>query len=390
MLNRFVAFIMAVLMIITQSGAAKEVRTGSVNVIGNDFQTDIKSKSYALYEINTDSFILSYEGEKRLPPASVTKVMTLLLIYEALDNKEISYKDMVTVSEHAASMGGSQVYLEPDEIMSVEDLIKCIIISSANDACVAMAEKIAGSEEAFVNRMNDKAAELKMNNTNFVNCCGLDADNHYSCANDIAIMSAMLLRNHPDVTIFTTKWMDTITHNTRRGSKEFGLTNTNKLINNYEGLTGLKTGSTSQAGFCLSASAKRDNTYLVAVVMGAESGKERFMLARQVLNYGFANIKVINIDEDRFSTDLRLRNTINRNVKVRPARDCCILVDKSVFEDNITVEFKLNKNIKNYNKPVGDMIIYNDKNELYKVPVYISDEVKSTSFRYYLSKIFFS
>jgi D-alanyl-D-alanine carboxypeptidase (penicillin-binding protein 5/6) len=240
-------------------------------------------------EASTGTILYEKNSHEQRRPASVTKIMTLLLIFEALEQGQIAKSDVVTVSEYAASMGGSQVYLEAGETQTVEDLIKCISIASANDACVAMAEFISGSEEAFVEKMNEKAKALGMNDTTFRNCCGLEADGHLTSAYDIALMSRELSVNHPDIYNYCTIWMDTIIHTTRRGSEEFGLTNTNKLLRYYSYATGLKTGYTSQSGYCLSATAEKDDVHLIAVVMAEESPTIRNKDAVALLNYGFAN-----------------------------------------------------------------------------------------------------
>jgi len=254
-----------------------------------DGKLDLVSPSAVLIEGSTGTVIFEKNKDERLKPASVTKVMTLLLIFEALEEGRIKLMDDVTISEYAASMGGSQVYLEPYEVQNVDTLIKCISIASANDASVAMAEHIAGSHEEFVARMNEKAKELGMNNTNFVNCTGLDADNHYTTAYDIALMSRELIMKYPQVSNYCTVWMDKFVHNTKKGRIEFDLTNTNKLIKSYKGITGLKTGSTSAAKYCLSATARRGSMDLIAVIMAAPDTKTRFMEAAKLLNYGFAN-----------------------------------------------------------------------------------------------------
>ena len=212
-------------------------------------QLSLSSPSAVLIEGSTGTIIFEKNKDERLKPASVTKIMTLLLIFEAIRDGKIKMMDEVSVSEHAASMGGSQVFLEPYETQNVDTMIKCISIASANDASVAMAEFIAGSEEEFVARMNQRAKELGINNTNFVNCCGLDVDNHYTTAYDISLMSRELITNFPEISNYSTVWMDTFVHTTKKGRTEFGLTNTNKLIKSYTGITGLKTGSTSLAKY---------------------------------------------------------------------------------------------------------------------------------------------
>jgi len=253
---------------------------------------DLLAKSAVLMEQETGKILFEKNAHEKLPPASITKVMTLLLIYEAQANGAFAWEDMVQVSEHAASMGGSQVYLEAGETQRVADMVKCIAIASANDAAVAMAEFVSGSEEAFVGRMNEKAKQLEMRDTNFVNACGLDADGHVTSAYDIAVMSRELMRNFPEIQEYTTTWQDAIIHRTNKGESEFGLTNTNKLIKWYEGATGLKTGSTGNALYCLSGTAQKDDLALIGVVMAAPDYKTRFQEVMKMFDFGFANYTV--------------------------------------------------------------------------------------------------
>lgn len=248
---------------------------------------EIEAPCAILTEASTGRVIYEKNADESLHPASITKIMTLLIIFDAIDDGSISPEDTVTVSEHAASMGGSQVFLEPGETQTVETMIKCIAIASANDACVAMAEHISGSEDAFVQSMNERAEALGMNNTHFVNCCGLDADGHMTTARDVAIMSRELITAHPAIHDYSCIWMDTITHVTRRGESEFVLNNTNKLLKQYEWATGLKTGSTSLAKFCLSATARRNDIELISVIMASPSGKTRVSDSITLLNYGY-------------------------------------------------------------------------------------------------------
>ena len=248
---------------------------------------EIEAPCAILTEASTGRVIYAKNADESLHPASITKIMTLLIIFDAIDDGSISPEDTVTVSEHAASMGGSQVFLEPGETQTVETMIKCIAIASANDACVAMAEHISGSEDAFVQSMNERAEALGMNNTHFVNCCGLDADGHMTTARDVAIMSRELITAHPAIHDYSCIWMDTITHVTRRGESEFVLNNTNKLLKQYEWATGLKTGSTSLAKFCLSATARRNDIELISVIMASPSGKTRVSDSIALLNYGY-------------------------------------------------------------------------------------------------------
>ena len=247
---------------------------------------EVNAKSAVLMDVATGTVLYEKDAHEALAPASVTKVMTMLLIMEAIDSGALRYEDTVTASEAAAAKGGSQIFLKAGEQMSVTEMLKSIAVSSANDCACAMAEHLAGSEPAFVDRMNARARELGMNDTNFVNCTGLDdgpdASHHRTSAYDIALMSRELLRSHPDITNFTSIWMDTVRNGT------FGLSNTNKLVRFYPGTTGLKTGFTSGAGYCLSASAKRDGFELIAVTMGCESSKIRNAACKAMLDYGFA------------------------------------------------------------------------------------------------------
>ncbi len=274
-----------------------------------------------LMEVSTGTVLMGKAEDEKLHPASVTKIMTLLLILEAIEDGKIALSDMVSVSEHASSMGGSQVYLEPFEQQTVETMIKCIAVASANDACVAMAEHISGSEGDFVRRMNELAAELVITNTHFVNCCGLDDDEHLTTARDVALMSRELLLNHPQIHEYCTIWMENIIHTTAKGSFEFGLTNTNKLIKQYEYATGLKTGYTSVAGFCVSASAKKDNIELIAVIMGGADSKSRFQDAITLLNSGFACCSLYQ-DENRVAlSDLPVSGGVEDRVPLKYAGD---------------------------------------------------------------------
>ena len=275
----------------------------------------VVSPSYVLMEPETGTVICGKEKDTRRSPASVTKIMTLLLIFDSLEKGNLSLEDTVTTSAYAKSMGGSQVYLEEGEIQSVETLIKCIVIASGNDASVAMAEHIAGSEQEFVKMMNDRAAGLGMKNTHFEDCCGLtDSDGHYTTAYDIALMSRELILKYPEVLEYSSVWMENITHVTRQGSKEFGLTNTNKLIRSYDGCRGLKTGSTSKAKFCLSAVAERDGLSLIAVVMAAPDSRTRQKDASALLDYGFSRCRLYEDPDPGAIGELKVKNGISETV----------------------------------------------------------------------------
>ena len=264
---------------------------------------DYNARSYILMEASTGTVLLEENADEALPPASVTKIMTLLIIMEAIADGRLCYDDSVQVSEYAASMGGSQVYLEPGEEMSVSEMLKCVVVSSANDAAVALAEKVAGREEAFVEMMNKRAAELGMTSTVFKNTNGLDDDveGHLTSARDIAIMSRELITKHPKILEYSSIWMDSI-----RGGA-FGLTNTNRLIRFYRGANGLKTGSTSKAKFCISATAERDGMQLIAVVMASPTRDERNETAKKLLDYGFAGWEVAELSPKEPLSEIKLK-----------------------------------------------------------------------------------
>lgn len=275
----------------TKEQSEEKTEEGNVNL-------ELSAPSAVLMEASTGQIIYEKSPHEQMPPASVTKVMTMLLIFDALEKGKINLNDMVTVSEYAASMGGSQVFLEPGETQTVDTLIKCIAVASANDACVAMAEYIAGSEEEFVSQMNARAKGLGMKDTRFLNCNGLDKEGHLTTAYDIALMSRELITKHPEVHDYTMIWMENIVHKTKKGESEFGLSNTNKFIKQYTYATGLKTGSTSKAKFCLSATAKKDDLDLIAVVMAAPDSKQRVKDATALMNYGFGKCQKYTAPEE--------------------------------------------------------------------------------------------
>ena len=297
---------------------------GSLPLQAGAVALDVAGKSALLMDVATGQVIYEKNAHEPLPPASVTKVMTMLLIMEAIDSGKIGWEDMVITSEAAAAKGGSQIYLKVGESMPVSDMVKSIAVSSANDCACAMAEHLAGSEEAFVSLMNRRAEELGMGDTHFVNCTGLDdgeeAKDHRTSAFDIALMSRELLAKHPDIKKFTTIWMDTV----RSGA--FGLSNTNKLVRFYPGATGLKTGFTSGAGYCLSASAQREDLELIAVVMGCETSQERFSACKSMLDYGFANYALVSPQAEQLTVPVKLGKTAE--VAAVPAQQSQLLVEK--------------------------------------------------------------
>ena len=300
---------------------------------------NLESGSAILIDQTTGKILYSYNIHEKLRPASVTKVMSILLIMEALDSGKITLETPIPCSENAHSMGGSQIWLDTTESLTVNDMLKSICVVSANDCTVAMAEYIAGSEEAFVQMMNTKAKQLGMNDTTFKNCHGIDEDGHVTSAYDIALMSRELLQNHPDITKYTTIWMDSI----RDGKSE--LVNTNKLIRNYQGATGLKTGSTSIALYNLSASATRDNLSLIAVIMKAPTTKIRFSEATKLLDYGFANYTSKNLgNKGEIIQTVDVNKGINTKVNVVLEEDAKVLINKG-DNGNITQNVVINENI---------------------------------------------
>ncbi len=349
------------------------------------------SEAYVLMDTDTGNILCEKNATKELAMASITKIMTILLTMEAIDEGSLSYDTMVTVSEHAASLGGSQVYLEVGEQLCVDDMLKCICIASANDASVAMAEHLAGTEEAFVQRMNVRAAELGMENTHFVNCYGLDTDGHYSSAKDVAIMSRELMKHHPEITKYTTTWMDSIVHNTARGSSEFGLSNTNRLIKSYEGITGLKTGSTGNAKYCLSATATRDGSSLVAVIMAAPSTKDRFAEATKLLNYGFANYHRYEDTQSKGKLyEVKIGGAMESHMNGIVENPFGILLPKDVASESITSKLEL----KTINAPVkrgdelGELVYYLDEVELGRVTIVAEKDMAHAKYTDYLVKLF--
>lgn len=354
-----------------------EAKTVSANA---DF--NFKSKSQILMEMSTGKVIYENNADEKSYPASVTKIMTVLLIMEAIDSSKISYNDKVTCSENAAAMGGSQIWFKVGEQLTIDEALKCICVVSANDVCVAMAEMIGGNEENFVKMMNNKAKELGMNGTNFTNAHGIDDPDHYTTARDIAIMSRELMIKHPDVIKYTTIWMDSI-----RGGT-FQLSNTNKLIRYYEGATGLKTGFTSTAMYNLSATATKNNMSLVAVVLTAPSSEVRNEEAKQLLNYGFANYEIQKLcDKEQIIDSIKVNKNLKGNIDV-------------VLEDNINILNEKGKKIE-YDKQVnigkefkaplkkGDIVgnvVYKDKegNEIGTVNIVTKEEVSKSGIIEYL------
>ncbi|WP_084757947.1 D-alanyl-D-alanine carboxypeptidase family protein [Defluviitalea phaphyphila] len=350
----------------------------------SDIELEIESPSAVLMEAKTGKVLFEKNMNEKRFPASTTKIMTLLLIYEAVEKGKISWDDIVTVSEHAASMGGSQVYLEQNEQQTVKTLTKCIAIASANDAAVAMAEHIAGSEEAFVKMMNEKAKELGMKNTNFVNACGLHDDSHFTSAYDIALMSRELINKYPEIHELATIWQDTIIHETRRGKEEFGLTNTNNLFKWYKGANGLKTGFTQQSMYCLSATAKRDELSLISVVMGAKSKQARNSEVAKMLDYGFANFAIIKGEPvGKVVGSVKVNKGSSPNVNGIIKKQVQLLVNKNMADEKIEYKVELPEAIQAPVKKgdkIGNIIYTFQGKEIGSSDIIAEDSIEKASF----------
>ncbi len=373
---------------------AKKEQTANRNQ-ENDAALPITAKSAVLIENSSGRILYEKNKDKEVIPASITKIMTLLLIFDALDEHKISLKDQVTVSDYAAKMGGSQVFLEPGETQTVKDMIKCISIASANDAAVAMAEFVAGSEQEFVKRMNAKAKELGMRHTRFKNCNGLDdtiKSGHYSSAYDVALMSQALVTKHPDITKYSTVWMDEITHKTKKGESVFGLTNTNKLIRTYDGITGLKTGSTSKAKYCLSATAKRGGISLTAVVMAAPDHKVRFSQAASLLDYGFANCSNFRDKKDGIPLkEQPVKGGTKTKVISRVEKDFSITLVGEEKPEDLTRKIAYRKNLSapvKEGEVIGSVTYLMGEKPIGEIPIHAAETIKKATFLDYVKKVY--
>lgn len=368
---------------------AEETATTPGTEQTSDTAVEVTAPSAILMEMTTGTVLYEKDADTARPPASVTKVMTMLLIFDALAEGKIQLEDKVTTSEYASSMGGSQVFLETGEKQTVETLLKCISVASANDACVAMAEYISGNEEEFVRQMNLRAEGLGMKHTHFVNCNGLDAEGHETSARDIALISRELLLKYPEIHNYCTIWMENITHTTSKGSSEFGLTNTNKLIRQYEYATGLKTGSTGKAKFCVSATAEKNGVSLIAVIMGAEDSKARFKDAVTLLNYGFGKCQMYT-DEKMPSLDpISVTGGIQESISLEYEKKFTYLdttgANLNAVTSRLQIPDKVNAPIKK-GDTVGQRIYYLDEKEIGSVNLLAEETVKKAGFFDYLRK----
>lgn len=361
------------------------------NVLPVRAATEITAPSAILLEASTGQVIYEKNATERRSPASITKIMTLLLIFEALSEGKVSLQDEVVTSAHAKSMGGSQVFLEEGETQTLETMIKCIVIASGNDASVAVAEHIAGSETDFVEKMNAKAAELGMVDTHFEDCCGLtDSDGHYTTAKDVAIMSRELTVKYPEVFTYTRIWMEDITHVTRRGSSTFTLSSTNKLLKWYQWTTGLKTGSTAKAKFCISATASKDGMDLIAVIMGAPDPKERFHDAEKLLNYGFS-VSNLYVDENKEPLpQMRVEGGVEESVSLHYAEEFRYLDVTGRDLSAVEKELKLPENVEapvTEGETAGVAVYRIGGEEIGRVAVLYDASVEKAGFGDYFKKV---
>jgi D-alanyl-D-alanine carboxypeptidase (penicillin-binding protein 5/6) len=359
----------------------------------NSTDLGIQSKAAILMEASTGKILYENNADEIVSPASITKIMTLILIFDAINEGKIDYDDVVTTSEYAKSMGGSQVFLETGEKQTVETLVKCIVVASGNDASVCMAEYIAGSETEFVRMMNERARELGMTNTVFKDCCGLcDSMEHHTSARDVAIMSRELITKYPEIHNYSKIWMENITHVTNKGSIEFTLANTNKLLKQYEWATGLKTGSTSLAKYCLSATACKDNIELIAVIMGAPDYKVRFSEAVTLLNYGYSVVSMYSDKNDEINREIKISGGVKKTVKIEPEKEFVYICGKDEVINNITKKVKLEKKVKAPAKSgsvVGKTEYYIGDNMIGEVNICLIENVRKAGYVDYLKKMWY-
>ena len=378
-MKKFISFLLALVIVISQGNF--------IFANTKEAKLDIASKSAVLMDASTGKVLYEKNSHQKLPPASVTKVMTLLLICEALEDGKIKEEDDVQISENAASMGGSQIFLEPGEIQKVDALVKSIAVASANDACVAMAEYVGGSMEEFVDLMNKRAKELGMKDTNFVNTNGLPVDNHYTSAYDIALMSKELL-SHKKISKYLTTWMDEVVVGKKQA--KIGISNTNKLVKHYSGATGVKTGFTQQAKYCLSASALRNNTHLIAVTLCAETSPIRFKDATNLLNYGFANYESIKIcgAKDKVAT-VKFEKGEKENVDLVAKNDLSVLIkkgDKKDFQKKVEIKQDLKLPIKK-NTELGVVKVYRGKELVGETKIINNEDINKASYLQMLRRV---
>lgn len=363
----------------------------AVPAAAEDAMPGLQTPHACVMEVTTGEILYEKDADAKVHPASVTKIMTILLIFESLRDGKLDLDQEVVTSAHAKSMGGSQVFLEEGERQTVETLLKCIIIASGNDAAVAMAEQIGGSEESFVEMMNRRAAELGMANTHFVDCCGLtDSTNHYTSARDVAIMSRELLYHFPKVVEYSQIWMEDITHVTARGSSSFTLTNTNKLLRSFDGCDGLKTGSTSYAKYCLSATARRDGIRLVSVVLTSPDSKTRFAEAGQLLGYGFSRCTMYYDEEMPSLSPISVRGAVREETGVRYDGEFSYLSTSNEDFSAIERSLELTEAVEaplGEGEQVGSLVYTLNGKEIGRVPVVTAEAVEKADYLDWLGRV---
>lgn len=366
-----------------EEGSRQEASEGTANPVLDV----LLSPSMILMEPSTGQVIYEKNANERRSPASITKIMTLLVIFDELADGTITLEDEVVTSAYAKSMGGSQVFLEEGEIQTVDTLIKCIAVASGNDACVAMAEKISGSEAEFVNKMNEKAVALGLENTHFCDCSGLsDSDDHYTTAKDVAVMSKELISKYPQIHEYSTIWMEDITHVTKKGSETFTLSSTNKLLKQYPYTTGLKTGSTDKAKYCLSATAKYNDMELVAVVMGAPDPTTRFSEAQTLLEYGFANCSIYKDDAEIAQNTIPITGAIQKEASIGAEGNFTYLNTKGADVSSITKKAELPETVEApavKGTRVGEIGYYLNGEKIGSVDITFTEDVKKATFKDY-------
>ena len=380
--SRFLSFLVFIISVLNAP---------AVDVLAEEAGLELQTPHAYVMEVSTGKTLYEKDADVKAHPASVTKVMTVLLIFEALEQGKLTLDTEVVTSAHAKSMGGSQVFLEEGEVQTVETLLKCIIIASGNDAAVAMAEKIAGTEDAFVAKMNEEAKRLGMVNTHFVDCCGLtDSPEHYTSAHDVALMSRELLLRYPQVTQYSDVWMEDITHVTSKGSSVFTLTNTNKLLRAYNGCDGLKTGSTSIAKYCLSATAKRDGIRLVASVMTSPESKIRFKEAGQLLDYGFSRCSMYYDEEREALPPIEVKGSMEKQAEVTYQHEFSYLSteneDFSAIEKRVQWQEDIAAPLEE-GAQVGEYIYTLGEKEIGRVPIVTVRAVEKAGYLDYLNEL---
>ena len=391
-MKKWIACMLAALMMLLVLPHRTEILWAQTQESSENKDSLVQAPSAVLMEAQTGTILYKKDESTRRSPASITKIMTLLLIFDAIENGNLKLTDTVTTSAYAKSMGGSQVFLEEGETQDVETMIKCIVIASGNDASVAMAEHISGSEQEFVNSMNEKAKDLGMKNTHFMDCCGLtDSAEHYTTAEDIAIMSRELITKHPEVLNYSSIWMEDITHVTRKGSSAFTLSNTNKLLRSFDGCVGLKTGSTSLAKYCLSAVAKRNEITLIASVMAAPDYKVQFKDAAAMLNFGFSRCNLYQDEEPPVLANLPVKKGTEKTVALKYEKTFQYLsIDGTTITD-VKKKIQLPESIEapvKKNKKVGELSYEQNGKVLGSINILCADSVKKAAYPDCLKKTF--